>query len=115
MKKETLKRGQRGAVMMEYVIICVLIAAACVLAVVVFSRSVLYGFDSARRGALVDSQTGGKAREAYQGQIANDLQKVKEGASLGGGSIYRPPPADPDGKDVGDFYDNEKAKAAVMP
>ena len=48
-------RSDSGAVMMEYVIIGLLIAVGCILAVVLLSRAVFYGFDMAQLGASGDS------------------------------------------------------------
>lgn len=49
-----LWHDQAGAVNMEYVVLAVLIAAACVVAVVVFSRSVVSSFLTAGKGATMD-------------------------------------------------------------
>lgn len=68
---------QRGAVMMEYVIIGVLIAAACVLGVVMFSRSILYAFDTGARGATADSKATKKSQEAYRTQLDQDAKSAK--------------------------------------
>lgn len=43
--------NEKGAVMMEYVIIAVLIAAACVVAVAVFGKTIVGMFDVAGKGA----------------------------------------------------------------
>lgn len=42
---------EKGAVMMEYVIIAVLIAAACVVAVAIFGKTIVGMFDVAGKGA----------------------------------------------------------------
>lgn len=42
---------ENGAVMMEYVIIAVLIAAACVVAVAIFGKTIVGMFDVAGKGA----------------------------------------------------------------
>lgn len=44
----------RGAVMMEYVIVAVLIAAACVVAVAMFGKTIVGMFDVAAKGASGD-------------------------------------------------------------
>jgi Flp pilus assembly pilin Flp len=77
MKKDTLKRGQRGAVMMEYVIIGVLIAAACVIAVVMFSRSILYAFDTGSRGATADSAKAKQSQDIYRKDVGIDSKDAK--------------------------------------
>ena len=45
---------ESGAVQMEYVIIAVLIAAACVLAVLMFGRTIVRMFDTTGRSATGD-------------------------------------------------------------
>ena len=46
---------EKGAVMMEYVIVAVLIAAACVTAVAMFGRNLVGMFSVAAKGATGDS------------------------------------------------------------
>jgi Flp pilus assembly pilin Flp len=77
MKKDTLKRDQRGAVMMEYVIIGVLIAAACAFAVVMFSRSLLYAFDTGARGTTADSARAKTSQEDYRKDITQESKDAK--------------------------------------
>ena len=50
----TLPADQRGAVSMEYVILAVLVAAATVVAVVTFSRSIHTMFVTASQGAALE-------------------------------------------------------------
>jgi len=78
MNGKTPKERQRGAVMMEYVIVAVLIAAACVLGVVMFGRSILYAFDTGARGATADSAAVKKSQEAYRKQLDQDSQAAKD-------------------------------------
>jgi len=73
-----LLRDDRGAVMMEYVIIGVLIAAACVIAVVTLSRAVFFGFDTARMGASGDSKSASGSRESYRSQVKGIQQSAEE-------------------------------------
>lgn len=77
MKKATLKRGQRGAVMMEYVIIGVLIAAACAFAVAMFGRSILYALDTSARGATADSARAKTSQEDYRKDITQESKDAK--------------------------------------
>jgi len=77
MKNGTSIKRQRGAVMMEYVIVGLLIAVACVLGVVMFSRSILYAFDSGARGATADSNATKKSQEAYRQQLDQDAKDAK--------------------------------------
>lgn len=71
------KSSRRGAVMMEYVIVGVLIAAACVLGVVTFSRSVLYAFDMSGKGATADSTKVKKGQDQYRAQLDEDSKGAK--------------------------------------
>ena len=45
---------EKGAVMMEYVIVAVLIAGACVVAVAMFGKTIVGMFDTAAKGATAD-------------------------------------------------------------
>jgi hypothetical protein len=78
MKRNRSKQRQRGAVMMEYVIVAVLIAAACVLGVVMFSRSVFYGVDMGAKGATGDSAKVKKSQDAYRKQLDQDSKAAKD-------------------------------------
>jgi len=49
-----LAGDQKGAVMMEYVIVAVLIAAACVVAVAMFGKTIVGMFNVAAKGASTD-------------------------------------------------------------
>jgi Flp pilus assembly pilin Flp len=77
MRYDKANRNQRGAVMMEYVIVGVLIAAACVLGVVVFGRSILYGFDMGGKGATADSAKAKKGQDQYRQQLDDDSKGAK--------------------------------------
>lgn len=81
MNISTLKklwRDDSGAVMMEYVIIGVLIAVACLLAVVLLSRAIFYGFDTAQLGAAGDSEKAQKAQSEYRGKLEKDANSAGE-------------------------------------
>lgn len=78
MKENNSKQRQRGAVMMEYVIVAVLIAAACVLGVVMFSRSVFYGVEMSAKGATADSAKVKKSQDAYRQQLDQDSKAAKD-------------------------------------
>jgi len=77
MGRDTVNRKRRGAVMMEYVIVGVLIAAACVIGVVVFGRSILYGFDLTGKGATADSAKVKKNQDLTRQQLDVDSQDAK--------------------------------------
>lgn len=82
MKKECgrFPRSKRGAVMMEYVIVAVLIAAAAVAAVAVFGRSIVAMFDVSGRAAVGDSKNAGDALSdssgGYRAQIGNNAAEA---------------------------------------
>jgi Flp pilus assembly pilin Flp len=77
MRRDKAKCNRRGAVMMEYVIVGVLIAAACVLGVVVLSRSILYAFDTGARGATADSKKAKESQTEYRKQLDQDSTDAK--------------------------------------
>ena len=70
-------RGENGAVMMEYVIVAVLIAAACVVAVVVFSRSVGGGFVTSARAVTGKHTEAAQMQKQQQADRAADAEKAK--------------------------------------
>ena len=63
----------RGAVMMEYVIVGVLIAVACIFAVVAFSRTIARGWGVSARGATLNT------KEALERQKMNQSATDEEG------------------------------------
>lgn len=73
-----LLHEQRGAVNMEYVILAVLIAAACVLAVVVFSRAVVTSFLSASKGATMEHTAAHDDLVKRRLDREADMQKAKQ-------------------------------------
>ena len=64
--------------MMEYIIIAVLIAAACVLGVVTFGRSILYGFDLLGLSASGDSQKAAEAQKVYRSQLEQNSKAASD-------------------------------------
>lgn len=69
--------NERGAVMMEYVIISVLIAAAAVVAVAMFGKTIVGMFDTAAKGATGEHSAAATAREATvteQGKSADEAK-----------------------------------------
>lgn len=69
---------EKGAVMMEYVIVAVLIAAACVVAVAMFGRTIVGMFSVAAKGATGDS------REAKNTQDVVREDQVTNAETAGG-------------------------------
>ncbi len=72
-------RMRRGAAMMEYVILAVLIAAACVIAVVVFNRGIMRNTDLMNKAAAGRGSRAGEAAVIYQADTEAD---VKESAKF---------------------------------
>lgn len=69
---------ETGAVMMEYVIIAVLIAAACVVAVAMFGKTIVGMFDTAAKGATADHTGAKETLEQTRTQQNTDAQKASE-------------------------------------
>lgn len=69
---------ERGAVMMEYVIIAVLIAAACVVAIAMFGRTIVGMFDAAAKGATGDHTGAKEAQDATRETQKSDADAAKK-------------------------------------
>lgn len=68
----------RGAVMMEYVIVAVLIAAACVVAVAMFGKTIVGMFDVAAKGASGDHSGAKEALDQTQQTQNADAAEASE-------------------------------------
>ena len=68
----------RGAVMMEYVIVAVLIAAACVVAVAMFGKTIVGMFDVAAKGATGDHSGAKETLEQTQQTQSTDASQASE-------------------------------------
>ena len=66
---------RRGATMMEYVILAVLIAAACVMAIVVFNRGIMRNTDLMNKAAAGRGSRAGEAAKIYQADTEADVQE----------------------------------------
>ena len=84
-RRTKLGRGLRrlcgdeaGGVMMEYVILAVLIAAAVVVAVAMFGRTIVGMFDVAGKGATGNHSGAKDALKATQDKQQQDADKAKE-------------------------------------
>ena len=78
---KTLRRffgEEKGAVMMEYVIVAVLIAAACVVAVAMFGKTIVGMFDTAAKGATGDHSGAKQSLDQTQQTQNQDAQKASE-------------------------------------
>ncbi len=73
-----LAGDKTGAVMMEYVILAVLIAAAAVVAVAMFGRTIVGMFDTAGKGATADHTGARQAQEATRAQQDADAQAARD-------------------------------------
>ena len=69
---------EKGAVMMEYVIVAVLIAAACVVAVAMFGKTIVGMFDVAAKGATGDHSGAKTALDETQQTQSEDASKASE-------------------------------------
>ncbi|MBO7482300.1 MAG: hypothetical protein J6U17_00240 [Kiritimatiellae bacterium] len=69
---------RRGAVMMEYVVLAVLIAAACVIAVIVFGRGVVRNTDLMNKAAAGRGSRASEAAEIYQGDVEEDVKEAQK-------------------------------------
>ncbi len=68
---------EKGAVMMEYVILAVLIAAAAVVAVAMFGKTIVGMFDTAGKGATADHTGAKQALETTRKTQTTDTTKAK--------------------------------------
>ena len=69
---------ERGAVMMEYVILAVLIAAAAVVAVAMFGKTIVGMFDTAGKGATGDHTGAKQALEETRSVQEQDAGDAKD-------------------------------------
>ena len=69
---------EKGAVMMEYVIVAVLIAAACVVAVAMFGKTIVGMFDVAAKGASGDHSGAKTSLDQTQQKQSEDASKASE-------------------------------------
>lgn len=69
---------RRGAVLMEYVIVAVLIAAACLVGVVVFGRGIIRNADVATKAASGRGVRAGEAAEIYRADAEADMKEAEK-------------------------------------
>ena len=69
---------RRGAALMEYVIVALLIAAACLVGVVVFGRGIIRNADIATKGAAGRGLRAGEAAEIYSTDAEADLKEAEK-------------------------------------
>lgn len=70
--------GRRGAALMEYVIVAVLIAVACLVGVVVFGRGVVRNADIATKAAAGRGVRAGEAAEIYRADAEADIKEAEK-------------------------------------
>lgn len=71
-------RSKRGAALMEYVIVAVLIAAACLVGVVVFGRGIIRNADIATKAGAGRGVRAGEAVEIYRADAEADIKEAEK-------------------------------------
>lgn len=71
-------RGRRGGALMEYVIVALLIAAACLVGVVVFGRGVIRNADIMNKGVTGRGARAGEAAETYRADAGADVKEAEK-------------------------------------
>ena len=69
---------RRGAALMEYVIVAVLIAAACLIGVIVFGRGIIRDSDIMNKAATGRGQRAGEAAEIYRADAEADVKEAEK-------------------------------------
>lgn len=69
-------KSRHGSVMMEMVVICVLIAAACVIAMIVFGRAIVRNTDLMDKGVVGRGNRAGEVSEQYRKDAADDIKEA---------------------------------------
>ncbi len=70
-----LRREERGAITMEYVLLCVLVAAAALFAVITFSRAVFSGLHVATYAMTAQPERAAEAQTLYRQDRAKDAEQ----------------------------------------
>ena len=74
--------GRRGAVSMEFVVVCVLIAAACMIGIAVMGRAIFRSTDLMSKGASGQGELAATAvscpEEGYRYQAEDDIKESKK-------------------------------------
>ena len=69
---------RRGAVLMEYVIVAVLIAVACLVGIIVFGRGIIRNTDIATKAAAGRGVRAGEAAEVYRQDTDEDIKEAEK-------------------------------------
>ena len=72
------RRRRRGAVLMEYVIVAVLIAVACLVGIIVFGRGIIRNTDIATKAASGRGVRAGEAAEVYRQDTDEDIKEAEK-------------------------------------
>ncbi len=71
--------GRRGSISMELVVVCVLIAAACLIGVAVMGRAIFRNTDVMNKGSTGQGELGATAlscpKEGYRKQADDDIKE----------------------------------------
>ena len=78
MRRNPAAGFRRGSVQMEYVVLAVLIAAACVVAVIVFGRGIVRNADLMNKAAAGRGSRAGEAAEIYQEDVEADVKEARK-------------------------------------
>lgn len=74
--------GRRGAVSMELVVVCVLIAAACMIGIAVMGRAIFRSTDLMSKGASGQGELAATAvscpKEGYRKQVEDDVKEAEK-------------------------------------
>ena len=71
-------RCRRGAALMEYVVVAVLIAVACLVGVVVIGRGIVRNTDIATKAASGRGVRAGEAAEIYRADAEADIKEAEK-------------------------------------
>ena len=69
---------RRGAVLVEYVIVAVLIVAACLIGVVVFGRGIIRNTDLMNKATSGRGVRAGEAAEIYRADAEADMKEAEK-------------------------------------
>ncbi|MBQ2625606.1 MAG: hypothetical protein IJG18_10985 [Kiritimatiellae bacterium] len=69
---------RRGAALMEYIIAAVLIAVACLIAVIVFGRGIVRNTDIMNKATVGRGQRAGEAAEIYRADTEADVKEAEK-------------------------------------
>ena len=72
------RQSKRGATLMEYVIIAVLLAAVSLVAVVVFGRGIVRNTDIMNKAAAARGNKASEAAEVYRQDTEEDLKEAEK-------------------------------------